>query len=263
MNLKRYEMRKKAFASLRGILKSVFDYAFSEYLINDNIYNRVIFKKFNDMLIRDVPTSERVHSNDEVTAIMNELHRKQKARPKYSSVWALEMQILMGLRRGEIPPLTWDDVSDTQICICKEQLTSGNDFIVVGHTKNYKDRYFPITTDLHNFLVRLKVRNEKYYPNSNHLFPADNKNGIITNRAVYLVYQGICQKLNIPIKDGIIRGPHSFRRNAITDVVNATNGNIIMASSLFGNTPDVATQNYYTGANLEEAKNILNERKLM
>lgn len=36
-----------------------------------------------------------------------------------------------------------------------------------------------------------------------------------------------------------------------------------MASSLFGNTPDVATQNYYTGANLEEAKNILNERKLM
>ena len=263
MNLKRYEMRKKAFASLRGILKSVFDYAFSEYLINDNIYNRIIFKKFNDMLIRDVPTSERVHSNDEVTAIMNELHRKQKARPKYSSVWALEMQILMGLRRGEIPPLTWDDVSDTQICICKEQLTSGNDFIVVGHTKNYKDRYFPITTDLHDFLVRLKVRNEKYYPNSNHLFPADNKNGIITNRAVYLVYQGICQKLNIPIKDGIIRGPHSFRRNAITDVVNATNGNIIMASSLFGNTPDVATQNYYTGANLEEAKNILNERKLM
>lgn len=108
------------------------------------------------MLIRDVPTSERVHSNDEVTAIMNELHRKQKARPKYSSVWALEMQILMGLRRGEIPPLTWDDVSDTQICICKEQLTSGNDFIVVGHTKNYKDRYFPITTDLHDFWCVLK-----------------------------------------------------------------------------------------------------------
>ena len=42
LNLQRYEMRKKAFASLRGILKSVFDYAFSEYLINDNIYNRVL-----------------------------------------------------------------------------------------------------------------------------------------------------------------------------------------------------------------------------
>lgn len=261
-NLKKYDMRKKAFASMRGILKSVFDYAYSEYLINDNVYQRVDFRKFNDMLIPEVPTEERAHSQKEVTAIIQELHRKQKSRPKYTSVWAMEMQILMGLRRGEIPPLTWDDVSDTQICISKEQLTSGNDFIVVSHTKNYKNRYFPITNDLKDFLERLKAMQDKYYPNSKYLFPANNKNGIITNRAVYFVYQGICQTLNIEKKEGIIMGPHSFRRNAITDVVNATNGNIIMASSLFGNTPDVAKQNYYTGANLEKAKEILDSRKL-
>lgn len=262
-NLKKYDMRKKAFASMRGILKSVFDFAYSEYMISDNVYQRVNFKKFSDMLIPDVPTEKRAHSQEEVTAILAELHRKQKSRPKYTSVWALEMQILMGLRRGEIPPLTWNDVSDTHICISKEQLTSGNDFIVVGHTKNYKNRYFPITNDLKDFLERLKAMQAKYYPNSNYLFPADNKNGIITNRAVYFVYQGICQTLKIEKKeDGIILGPHSFRRNAITDVVNATNGNIIMASSLFGNTPEVAKQNYFTGANLEKAKEVLNTRKL-
>ena len=50
--------------------------------------------------------------------------------------------------------------------------------------------------------------------------------------------------------------PHSFRRNAITYVTNATNGNIIMAASLFGNTPDVSSKNYYLGADLEPSKSI-------
>lgn len=262
-NLERYDMRKKAFSAFRGILKSVFDYAFSEYLIEDNIYNRVIFKKFNDMLLRDSSTSERVHSKAEVSAILEEIHRKENACPKYSSIWALEMQILMGLRRGEIPPLMWEDISDNHICISKEQLTSGNEFIIVGHTKNYKVRYFPITKDLTDFIQRLKAMHDKYYPDSKYLFPADTPNGVITNRAVYSVYQGICQKLGIVIQRDVIKGPHSFRRNAITDVVNATNGNVIMASSLFGNTPDVATQNYYTGANLEKAREILETRQLL
>lgn len=261
-NLKKYDLRKKAFASLRGILKSVFDYAFSEYLITDNIYQRVNFKKFQDMLEKDVPVEKRVHTANDVSNILDELHHKQQTRPKLTSAWALEMQILMGMRRGEIPPLEWSDISETHITICKEQLTDDNDFVIVGHTKNYKNRYFPITNDLADFLTRLKAMQDKYYPDSKYLFPANNKNGIITNRAVYSVYKNICKKLGIKKEDGIILGPHSFRRNAITDVVNATNGNIILASALFGNTPEVAKQNYYTGINLTLAKEVLETRAL-
>ncbi len=263
MNLKRYDMRKKAFASLRGILKSVFDLAYSEYWIQDNIYQRINFKKFNDMMIRETSPEKRVHSAKEVDAILKELHQKQESRPKHSSYWALELQIIMGLRRGEVPPLRWIDVADNCISITREQLTSGNRFIIVEHTKNYKDRFFPITEDLKNFLIRLKAMHDKYYPDSEYLFPADTENGTITNRAVYFVYQGICEKLNIEKPKGTVKGPHSFRRNAITDVVNATNGNIILASALFGNTPEVAKQNYYTGINLDTAKEILNTRKLI
>ena len=49
---------------------------------------------------------------------------------------------------------------------------------------------------------------------------------------------------------------------SITDVVNATNGNIIMASQLFGNSPEVAKKNYYTEINFSEATNALNKRHL-
>ena len=262
LNLTRYNLRKKAFDALRGILKSVFDMAYSEYWITDNVYSRMDFKVFKNMFAENIAIEERVHTKEELSAILDEIHRKQAETPKFSSIWALELQIIMGLRRGELPPLEWADITDTSILICKEQLTNGNEFVVVQHTKNYKDRNFPITNDVKRFLVRLKEMQDTYYPDSKYLFPANTDSGIITNRAVYYVYQGICQKLGIKISRDAVKGPHSFRRNAITDVVNATNGNIILASQLFGNTPDVAMQNYYTGADLAHACEILNERQL-
>ena len=146
LNLQRYDLKKKSFASLRGILKSVFDMAYSEYWITDNVYQRVDFRIFKNMIVPDTPIDERVHTRKEVSAILKELHRKQADNPKLSSAWALELQIIMGLRRGEVPPLEWSDITET---------------------------------------------------------------GVITNRAVYFVYQGICNNLGITISRDSVKGPHS------------------------------------------------------
>lgn len=43
--------------------------------------------------------------------------------------------------------------------------------------------------------------------------------------------------------------------------VNASGGNLILAAELFGNSPNVAKKNYYTGINKEEALEVLNKRK--
>lgn len=262
-NLTRYDLYKKSLDNMRCIFSSVFKLAYHEYWITENPYTRVDFKAYNNMLVKSTSVKARIHSDTELNSILTELHKKQLKTPKYSSVWALELQILLGARRGELPPLRWSDVTDTYIDITREQLTHGNDFVIVSHTKTHKDRIFPITTDIQDFLGRLKTMQDKYYPNSEYLFPSNSKNGVITNRAVYYVYQGICEKLGIEISKDIIRGPHSFRRNAITSVVNATNGNITLASSLFGNSPKVAKKNYYTGINISKATEILNSRNLV
>ena len=55
----------------------------------------------------------------------------------------------------------------------------------------------------------------------------------------------------------LIKGTHSFRRNAITKVVNNTGGNVILASQLFGNSPDVALKHYFTKADEEKARKAL------
>ena len=232
----------------------------SEYLIKDNPYDRVNFKKFKDMFIKNVPIEDRMHSDEELFRMIDELHCKQQERPKYSSYWAMEFQILTGTRRGEIPPLTWEHIKEQYLIIEQSQITTGNTMHIVSHTKNYAKRRFPITDELNDFLKRLKERNEVYFPNSNFLFLANNELGTITNHAVYDVYVKLCKKLDIPRIKGIIRGPHSFRRNIITFITNATNGNIQMAASLCGNHTEVAQKNYYTGPDLESSKNILDMR---
>ncbi len=100
---------------------------------------------------------------------------------------------------------------------------------------------------------RLKKVHDVYYSNS--------ENGVITNNTVYDFYRRMFKKLGIKQEKGIIKGTHSFRRNAITDVVNSTNGNLILAAELFGNSPEVIRKNYFTGIDTKQAIDALEQRK--
>ncbi len=263
-NLQRLDLKKKGFASMKSILKSVFDLAYNEYWIEDNPYTRVDTKKYRDLLVADTPVSERVHSDSEVKKMLDYIHKQQSEKPSYIVPFALEFQMTCGLRRGEVAPFAWNNVFDDHILISREQVTvKAHDnikehFEIVEHTKTYKDRVYPMTEDLKEFLDRLRFIHMKNNWNSEFLFPADTENGCINNVVVYRFYHRMCNKLSIKIDPNFIKGTHAFRRNCITDVINKTNGNVIMASRLFGNSPDVATKNYYTGLNLDEAREVLN-----
>ncbi len=101
------------------------------------------------------------------------------------------------------------------------------------------------------------IMHKKYFPDSKYLFPDKTGNKPIGNTTVYGFYRRMCKKLGIVLSYQELKGPHSFRRNGITGVTNKTNGNIILASELYGNTPNVAQKNYYAGIDLAQAKAIL------
>ena len=268
-NLKRYNLNKKAFLAMRGLLRETFLYAYSESLIQDNPYSRIIFdKKYDGMLITPVATQERAHTEDEIRKMLEYLHDLQKKDPANVRAYALELQILISCRRGEVAPLRKVDVYPTGIYISREQLTvkrKGNvpeHWKIVDHTKNGENRIFPMDDHLKEFLQRLCVMLDTYYPRTPYLFPdKTQKNGVINNNVVYRLYRSICKKLGITICRDIIKGPHSFRRNGITQVVNET-GNIYLACSIYGNSPKVALSNYYTGVDNRAAIEALNKRKL-
>ena len=72
-----------------------------------------------------------------------------------------------------------------------------------------------------------------------------------------LRYGRMCRNLGIEISREYTKEPHSFRRNGITRVCNASGGNMYLASQLFGNSPQSASRHYYTGIDVNQAKNVL------
>ncbi|MBQ6733747.1 MAG: site-specific integrase [Lachnospiraceae bacterium] len=265
-NLTRYDLRQKAFNSMKSIIKKVFDLCYREYWIIDNPYARINWsdRRFANMILPDKDVSERGYSDEEMEKIRCYLREKHLANPAYLPAYALEMQIIMGLRRGEVPALRWSDIHESHIDIRREQITvkrnGGSEkeyFKIVNHTKTNKNRRYPITKELRQFLEKLLAVHRKNNINSEYLFPAQSQTGVITNNTVYNFYRRMCKKLDIPISRDLIRGPHGFRRNAITDVVERSGGNIIMAAQLFGNSPEVAKKNYYTGLNMANALDVL------
>ncbi|SDB45649.1 tyrosine-type recombinase/integrase [Butyrivibrio sp. INlla16] len=279
MNLQRYEMRRKAFASMIGILNAVFRLAFQQSWIQDNVFARVDLKQpmFRNMILPDKAIEERAYSDEEITEILDYIHEKELKTPWLVTAYALEIQIVLGLRRAEVCALKWSDIQDSSqgfkiIKIQRELLEvkkgSGNEKAygqLVDHTKTWRDRIVPISDELEEILTKLRTVTRQYYPGNEFLFPARDKRnttGCIGYRTVYEFYRHMCRALSIPIQKDLIRGPHAFRRNACTDVVNASHGNVIMASKLFGNSPKTLLQNYYSGYDLSEARDLLNQRRL-
>lgn len=262
--LTRFDLRKKGFNNLKSLLKKTFDYAFKEYYTAENVYERCDLSQFADLIMDDVPITKRVHSAKEVEDILGYIHLYQAEHPDYIPSYALELQILIGARRGEIPPLTWDDISDDSIFIHRELVTlhkrEGRDtdlHAIVEHTKNHSNRMFPMTEELKEFFDRLRDVHRMYYKDSSFLFPGGAITGTMTNNVVYKFYRKCCDKVGIKHTPGVVIGTHSFRRNAITRTVNKSGGNIYMASKLYGNSPRVAEANYYTGVDLDAARRLL------
>lgn len=263
-NLDRYNLAERAFGDIKSIIKSVFSLAYERYWIVDNVYARVNFSRFGAMLMKPRSVEERVHTEEEIQRMLEFIHQRQEEAPNYLGTYAIELQIAMGLRRGEVPPLMWSDIKDNYVVISKEQITvkrseycKKEHFEILQHTKTYKIRYFPITDQVKGIIDGIRgvhTRKNLYSP---FLFPGKRGAKVISNNVLSGLYRRMCVKLDIPLSRDCIKGTHSFRRNALTKAVNNSGGNIIMVSKLFGNTPDVAEANYYTGIDMEEARQVI------
>ena len=252
LNLARYDLRLRAVANLRTVYKYVFDTSMMEGWITVNPFYQTNFKRYKDLIVPDSDLSERGYTDDEMSRMRSYISDKLEEDPTDFSLQALKLQMMCGFRRGEIPPLRWEDVTEDYIWIHREQLLmkEGGAEIIVNHTKTWKDRYFPVTKEIRSFLDKLKEISKGEY-----LFP--HKNGCITNQSIYTRHYNMCLALKIPVLKDTIRGTHAFRRNAITEVINKSNGNVYLAAKLFGNSHNVIDAHYYLGVDLKGAKEIL------
>lgn len=53
------------------------------------------------------------------------------------------------------------------------------------------------------------------------------------------------------------RGTHAFRRNAITKVINNSNGNVVLTAQMYGNSPETIRKHYYVGEDIERKREVV------
>lgn len=276
-NLQRYDLRTRALSSLKSIIRMTFDYAVSHGCIRHNPYPDLDSRRYRDLLVPDAPVRERGYTEDELNRILNYLHQKEESDPKCTTSWALELVVICALRRGEVPPLRLEDIQwgrqpglylhRTLLEVKNTDSDNKIGYYPVEHTKTHRDRLYPMSDQLKEFLDRyLPIRNA-HYPTSPFLFPArrwDNKNhrweegGMITDQTIPSFYSRMCTQLGIKRDSSCIRGTHAFRRNAITDTMVASGGNIDLTAQIFGNSPETIRKAYLLDMNYDAKLAALN-----
>lgn len=276
-NLQRYDLRTRALSSLKSIIRMTFDYAISHGCIKYNPYPDLDSRRYRDLLVPDAPVRERGYTEDELNRILNYLHQKEESDPRCTTSWALELVVICALRRGEVPPLRLEDIQwgrqpglylhRTLLEVRNTDSDNKIGYYPVEHTKTHKDRLYPMSDQLKEFLDRyLPIRNA-HYPTSPFLFPArrwDNKNhrweegGMITDQTIPSFYSRMCTQLGIKRDSSCIRGTHAFRRNAITDTMVASGGNIDLTAQIFGNSPETIRKAYLLDMNYDAKLAALN-----
>ena len=252
--------------SLRALINMTFKRAYFMGWIDENPAARIIWKDYNQFLKQSPDVKDRAYTDKELEILCNTARKIQLQDPAYIPAYAYEFQLITGTRRGEIPPLLWEDVNfeNGTIYIHREQLIDRQNHskqVIAEYTKTKKPRYYAIADMEEEFLKKLLNVHDTYYPDSPYLFPADTENGCITCAVVGEFHHDLCKALNIPVSKDLKRGPHAFRRTRITEVINSTNGNTVLAAQMFGNSPETIRKNYYTKDNIAKQREALNCRK--
>lgn len=263
-NLSRYELHRTAFTSMCTVLRQTLKYAYRHRFLSEDVVSRVDFSspKFVNMLIDEIDISERIYSEQEIVSMLNYC-REEETGPEAITAFALEFQIIVAARRDEVCSVKWSDIDASgigyieikrELIFVKKSPTNPKSFHkIVEHTKTYKNRRIPIWNELERYLERLKTFHALNRIDSEFLFPYTNEYGCLSTNAVYKRYYRMCKKIGIPIKEGVIRGTHAYRRNFAKRIDDDR-----IASRLLGNSERVLRKNYYDGLNLTEAADILN-----
>ncbi|MBE6017110.1 MAG: hypothetical protein E7233_05820 [Lachnospiraceae bacterium] len=156
-----------------------------------------MWKDYDRLIYKSAPISQRAYTDAQIKVFLEADREREKEDPKFITPYTHEFQNLTAFRRGEICPLLWEDINfeEGYIYVRQEQIVdraNDNKHIIVDHTKNFKDRCYPLGDPELELLEKLQKVHDQYYPESPFLFPGKSDNGCITCKCVEDYHRRLC-----------------------------------------------------------------------
>ena len=246
--LGKYNLKKKAFYNMCGILKQTLEYAVDAEYIEKNPYRiKVNKKKFVSSSKK--PSTKEVFQADEKEMLIDEMERRLKNNPSNTAPLAVMLDFELGTRKGEILAISKTDIVDNRIHIHKQLVEEfdtsdlnnikSKGFHVVDYTKSEDgDRWLPLTDKAKRIIKRIEMINEKFgYQYEDFLFVKDNK--CLTPDAVDAQIKRGCEHIGIPVKT-----MHKIRKTYASTLLH--NGvNLSIVKDMLGHADESTTLKHY------------------
>lgn len=258
-----YELKKKAFYNMCGILKQMLEYAVDAEYIDKNPYRVKINRK---KLVSNKKFSEReVYTEEEKKMLIMEMERRLEQNPANTAPLAVLLDFELGVRKGEILAISTDDIDGDQIHIHK-QLVGKFDttdlrnitcvgYEIVDYTKSEDgDRWVPLTKKAKEIIERVEKINHMYgYSFRNLLFCRAGK--CMHPSAIDAQIKRGCEYIGIRVKT-----MHKIRKTYASNLLHE-GINLSAVKDLLGHSDEATTLKHYiynTDSKDETKKAVLN-----
>lgn len=245
--VKEKKLYHRAFKTLCGYIKEIFEYAESNRIINFNpyVYVKLKLKLINKLCVTDIyiTSDKRTISTNEIEALLNKFHQDYIEKPWYITPYAVEFAILTGCRVGEIAALRWSDVdvNDGIITIRSSEkahrIKGQTTIYTIESTKTGKERKIPITKQINNLFDRIEKAENNLNCKGEFIF--SDEDGRIKATNISNCIRKKCKQVGINQKS-----IHACRRT-INSTLKNLGANTTIATSLLGHSNEV-NENYYT-----------------
>lgn len=234
-NIKRNNMKPKAWSNLRTLIRGIFLFAKKRGYCQTNITEYLQELEISRKLLNHEQKSNEnsVFSKEEIKILIDSLKTSKNIKDL-----AILMAIYTGMRVGEIVALKWEDIGENYIHVCRTQINYKENKKNVHEIRNFPKteagiRDVVIVPELREVIKRIRAIN----PFTEYVF--DRNGEPIHKHLVCSRLYTLCERYGFPKK-----GMHAIRKYYATLLINAGVEESIVTSQM-GHTNIETTLKYY------------------
>ena len=211
----KHKMTKQCAKNIASYLRGAFLYACKSDELNKNPMDFVQLKPIIGFCeVKNPSNDNRIFTEKEIAKLLSAI-KLHEAASYYIQDYAIELAILTGMRVGELAGFKWSCIHDDYIEIKyserKFEYEDKPTEYIVGGTKNYKERTFPMTAELKELFNRIKDVQKAEGISSEFVFV--NANGRVSSHSISCATNRRCEEAGIEL-----RGIHAIRRTVSSNM---------------------------------------------